>query len=244
MSKRSAQDPNERSPEKRRRTDTNVDETPPQESTPTLPNDIIAVIRDMACRVQTTGPKSLDFLITVETSTSVTDDVRTSLVRKWFLPCLEKTTGSGGESLLCHWRVISTTWNQDDADEDAPVHKLRNTVLIAVHLDLKPDVFACSSMSIPTLVFDAEDSSHFMMEPECIERSVLASRIPDNVRGVGISGVHERTMVAWWDEMTAETPNMMSVPGRGYMVHSMWEHFEDCGWNDIRETSFRFGWNK
>ena len=74
-----------------------------------------------------------------------------------------------------------------------------------------------------------------------ITRDVLP---PPCIVAVDISAVSDEFMMELWSEVISKEPNTLDVPGKGYMVHPMWQRYfgPEPFWNTVREQSYRFGW--
>jgi hypothetical protein len=200
-----------------------------------IPYEIRARILDMACKKRSNNRESSHIVVVI--STDRTASTCENEVTKWLLSRLDQTR-------LLNWRIVvgveHEDWKDEDYGDDGDVTGnvcIRNTLVFAIYL--KNDINYCYVSFQDNLMQDEI--------PDTISADAILQNLheePDCVTRIGVSAIGKDRFVAVWDEIISTEADNFDVPGKGYMQHPMWMHLGDDGWNDVREQSYNFGWNR
>lgn len=201
-----------------------------------LPKELVTEIEDMCCKRSVNGStKSNEILILFELNETA-KDVHDNLM-KWLFRCLDTISDKVSRNDQYEWNIISQISHNDHKEEEDDTEEL-NRIMVAIHIT--DDDFLSYDEDLMTIRHTSSPS--FSLSPQEIMNCLIQE--PVFVKKIGVSAVSSDVMMMWWRDMISD------VASKGYMRHPMWRKYWESdwesekwgGWNDIRETSFNFGW--
>jgi len=205
-----------------------------------LPKDITNKIDEFVCKRLSNKKQSGNIVIRVNTAETA-EKCETEVVA-WILECLSDkrfdNVTDDMEQFL--WNIVVGTQHNDDDPEDDGV--LKNQLVVAIHL-MQHESWILYRQKMDDCELVTLDESPPIKELTADEVLHSLTFEPKCVNGIGVSAVSNNYMAELWEEIISKERNTMSGSGKGYMVHPMWQRFnENVGWQTIREKSFNFGW--
>ena len=203
------------------------------------------MIVDAACKIRSNGKSSENLNIRIRTNRLPSS--RESDAVSWVLTCLEDSrldyTMSG---IQYAWNVVSNILNELETaiiDEDGFASDPEIVVAIRVGHARSPYMYhTCDEDDL--VVLDENPKNTKAVHADLFMLIARDVPPPPFIVAVGISAVSDEFMMELWSEIISKEPNTLDAPGKGYMVHPMWQRYfgPEPFWNTVREQSYRFGW--
>ena len=130
--------------------------------------------------------------------------------------------------------IRNDQWFEDGADK-SDEGAYSNCVQVAVHFNQVDGQFMWPLVEYNVVQIHPKDvQNHFKPAPSMVEQ-------------VGINGVEEKCLsTEWWEIIRSDGHSCFDHPGKGYMVHRMYQVGMDDNYPEypfsVREQSFNFGW--
>ena len=193
-------------------------------------------------QVKSNGKVSFDFLVAISLKENASDNHDDIL--KWFLsmirPIKHPDVYKYGQY---NWSIVSSIKNDDyedeyDDEDEVNTKEPINTMIILINTS------SCTGRTCTNddmlVIQEYHEPS---MSADVIANSL--SELPEVVSKIGVSGVSTKYMNHEWNDLISEHPNEYDVPGKGFMIHPMWNIWDGHNWNVVRERSFNFfDWEK
>lgn len=203
-----------------------------------LPTEIINDIKNMACHKIVNGENKSNEILIVFGLNESSQKVHNELIQ-WVLQSLNSISDYSLKNHACNFNIISQI--KDDDYEDDDDGKIKNTIIVAIHID-SGDYYGDANEN-DELLLNYDITPQMVVSPNEIMNCFIKE--PKYVSSICVNSVKEIIMKRWWSEMISTEPNLFDIAGKGYMVHPMWcktNVQEPYEWISMRERSFNFGW--
>ena len=203
-----------------------------------LPDELVAGIRDMACRTLHNGsPSRFGLMVVVDVTFSAKiEGALERALEGWVWDSLDRAHRAL-DFETC-WQFVGNVLHDQWEDEEGRFNRYQACVNI--------ESYTCGDAGDDGLFpYDLVHSSTAPVDPARVLEHFTSP--PPAVRGVAISGVNQGILRDQWADCIAQESNFDRA-GKGYMLHPMWtlpEQAQDGTFPrlaTVREKSFNFGW--